>query len=118
MKSIESNPRESRCLDQISIGVVGVFSGYLIPLQLMPDSMQTAADWLPFKYMLGYSVELITGRYDRRAALELRKAQLRAAPPIHSESASRSDQLVTISSVSTESGEGQLGQVPPHADRP
>ncbi len=41
---------------------------------------------------------------DRRAALELRKAQLRAAPP--SESASRSDQTVTLSPVSTEAGEG------------
>ena len=42
---------------------------------------------------------------DRRAALELRMAQLRAAPP-KSESASRSDELVTLSPVSTESGEG------------
>ena len=45
---------------------------------------------------------------ERRAAPELHMAQLRAAPPIHSESASRSDQLVTLSPVSTESGEGQL----------
>ena len=42
---------------------------------------------------------------DRRAALELRTAQLRAAPP--SESASRSENLPTLSSVSTETGEGQ-----------
>ena len=42
----------------------------------------------------------------RRAALELRKAPLRAAPPMKSESASRSDQSVTLSPVSTESGEG------------
>jgi len=43
---------------------------------------------------------------DRRAALELRKAQLRAAPP-KAVRASRADQPVTVSPVSTESGEGQ-----------
>lgn len=44
---------------------------------------------------------------DRRAALELRKAQLRTAP-LWSESASRPDQLFTLSLVSTETGEGQF----------
>jgi hypothetical protein len=44
---------------------------------------------------------------ERRAALELRVAQLRAAPPIQSDGASRPDQSVTLSPVSTESGEGQ-----------
>ena len=47
---------------------------------------------------------------ERRAALELRKAQLRAAPPIHSDGDSRPDQIVTLSQVSTESGEGQTPQ--------
>ncbi len=41
---------------------------------------------------------------ERRAALELRMAQLRAAPP--SERTSRSEKLVTLSTVSTEAGEG------------
>jgi len=44
---------------------------------------------------------------DRRAALELRMAQLRTAPPIHSDGASRHDHFVTLSPVSTEAGEGQ-----------
>jgi hypothetical protein len=47
---------------------------------------------------------------DRRAALELRMAQLRTAPPIQSESASRSDTFVTLSPVSTETGEGQMSR--------
>ena len=43
---------------------------------------------------------------DRRAALELRMAQLRAAPPIQPDGASRPDQFVTLSPVSTGTGEG------------
>lgn len=42
---------------------------------------------------------------DRRAALELRRAQLRAAPPIDGTVLSNS--FLTITPVSTESGEGQ-----------
>ncbi len=42
---------------------------------------------------------------DRRAALELRNAQLRATPP--SERMSLSEELVTPSPVSTETGQGQ-----------
>ena len=43
---------------------------------------------------------------DRRTALELRKAQLRAAP-LQSDGASRPDLFVTLP-VSTEPGEGQV----------
>ena len=43
----------------------------------------------------------------RRAALELRMAQLRAAPPRQSDGASRPNQFVTLSPVSTDTGEGQ-----------
>ncbi|MEM7518086.1 MAG: hypothetical protein AAF368_14335, partial [Planctomycetota bacterium] len=54
---------------------------------------------------------------ERRAALELRRAQLRAAPPIQSESASRSDLFVTVSRVSPESGEGQVRWGPASWDK-
>lgn len=47
---------------------------------------------------------------ERRAAPELRRAQLRAAPPIQSDGATRPDNLVTLSPVSTESGEGHLSR--------
>ena len=47
---------------------------------------------------------------DRRAAPELRRAQLRAAPPMQSDSASRSDNSVTLSPVSTEAGEGHYAE--------
>ena len=43
---------------------------------------------------------------DRRAASQPAVGRLRAAPP-NSESASRFDELVTLSPVSTETGEGQ-----------
>ena len=50
---------------------------------------------------------------DRRAALELRRAQLRAAPP-KAVRASRADEFVTVTPVSTESGESQAS--PKRAD--
>ena len=43
---------------------------------------------------------------DRRAALELRMAQLRAAPPC--DCVAQSNSLITLSPVSTETGEGHL----------
>jgi len=60
---------KSVAIFDLYLGIVGVLSGYLIPLRLLPDWMQTMADLLPFKYMLGYPVELITGQYDVPAAL-------------------------------------------------
>jgi len=47
---------------------------------------------------------------ERRAALELRMAQLRAAPP--SGRMPRPNQFVTLSPVSTETGEGQSSRSP------
>jgi ABC-2 type transport system permease protein len=50
--------------------VSAILSGYLIPLELLPGWVQTAAAWLPFRYMLAFPVEALTGRLDRAAALE------------------------------------------------
>jgi ABC-2 type transport system permease protein len=52
-----------------------VFGGYLIPVELFPPALATAARWLPFRYQLGLPVELITASHDRTAALELLAAQ-------------------------------------------
>src|SRR5262245_50331447 len=36
-----------------------LFSGRLVPLQLMPSWVQTAADWLPFKWTFGYPIDTL-----------------------------------------------------------
>jgi ABC-2 type transport system permease protein len=37
-----------------------LFSGRLVPLQLMPSWVQTTADYLPFKWTFGYPIETLT----------------------------------------------------------
>ncbi len=41
-----------------------VLSGYLIPVELFPPVLRAATDWLPFRYQIGFPVELMTGAYD------------------------------------------------------
>jgi ABC-2 type transport system permease protein len=47
-----------------------VMSGYLVPFALMPGWMQRAAEVLPFRYQLGFPVEMMIGMTDRAAALQ------------------------------------------------
>lgn len=57
---------------EIWMGLFGVFSGYLVPLELFPPWLSTAARFLPFRYMLAFPVEMIIGMMPReRALLEL-----------------------------------------------
>lgn len=39
-----------------------LLSGYLLPLELLPDSATRALAWLPFRYMLALPVEILMGR--------------------------------------------------------
>ena len=39
-----------------------VLSGYLIPVDLFPPALRAVVDWLPFRYQIGFPVELMTGR--------------------------------------------------------
>lgn len=50
---------------EIWMGLFAVMSGYLVPLELMPSWLATAADWLPFRYMLGFPVQVMIGMADR-----------------------------------------------------
>jgi ABC-2 type transport system permease protein len=43
-------------------GLWTIFSGYLIPLELLPSGVRQAAYWLPFRYQLAVPLEIITGR--------------------------------------------------------
>ena len=48
-----------------------VFSGYLIPTELFPEPLRAVSDWLPFRYQIGFPVELMTGAHDLHGALLL-----------------------------------------------
>ena len=48
-----------------------VFSGYLVPVELFPKSVQAIVNWLPFRYQVGLPVELMTGSWGFHAALPL-----------------------------------------------
>ena len=59
-------------LFELWMGLFGVFSGYLVPLELFPHWVATAARFLPFRYMLAFPVEMVIGMLPReRALLEL-----------------------------------------------
>ncbi len=39
-----------------------LLAGQIAPVALLPGAMQTLAIWLPFRYMLGFPVEILTGQ--------------------------------------------------------
>jgi ABC-2 type transport system permease protein len=53
----------------VYFAVFMVMSGYFIPVELFPHWLQRVSDWLPFRYQIGFPVELATGVYDRLHAL-------------------------------------------------
>jgi ABC-2 type transport system permease protein len=53
---------------EVYLGIYAVLSGYLIPLELMPPWVTQLAQWLPFRYMLGFPVEVMCGFYPSDAA--------------------------------------------------
>jgi ABC-2 type transport system permease protein len=48
-----------------------VLSGYLLPVDLFPPGLRAVVDWLPFRYQIGLSVELMTGAHGVSEGLEL-----------------------------------------------
>jgi ABC-2 type transport system permease protein len=52
------------------MGLFGVFSGYLVPLDLFPPWLAGLARFLPFRYMLAFPVEMMTGLLSRQRVLE------------------------------------------------
>lgn len=46
-----------------------LFSGYLVPVELFPRNLKTIAQYLPFRYQLGFPVELMTGAHSMQEAL-------------------------------------------------
>lgn len=52
-----------------------VMSGYLVPLSLFPASIRALPDWLPFRYQLGFPVEVWSGALTLEQALPQLGAQ-------------------------------------------
>lgn len=48
-----------------------VLSGYLVPIDLFPPLLRDVLGWLPFRYQIGFSVELMTGALGRGEAAML-----------------------------------------------
>jgi ABC-2 type transport system permease protein len=48
-----------------------VLSGYTLPIDLFPARLRAVVDWLPFRFQLGLSVELMTGAHGRSDGLAL-----------------------------------------------
>jgi len=53
-----------------------VLSGYLIPTEIMPPWLRSAAALLPFRYQLGVPVEIMTGAHELPVAVDLCVGQL------------------------------------------
>lgn len=47
-----------------------VFSGYVVPIELFPPALRSVIDLLPFRYQLGFPVEVLCGAYDPAQALQ------------------------------------------------
>ena len=54
---------------EIWMGLFGVFSGYLVPLELFPGWVTALSRALPFRYMLAFPVEMLIGMQGRGRAL-------------------------------------------------
>jgi ABC-2 type transport system permease protein len=55
---------------ELWMGLFGVFSGYLVPLELFPRWVTALARLLPFRYMLAFPVEMVIGMEPRARALQ------------------------------------------------
>jgi ABC-2 type transport system permease protein len=62
-------------LFDVWLGLFGIFSGYLVPLELYPRWVYELSYFLPFRYMLAFPVELITGGLTRSQAFAQLAAQ-------------------------------------------
>jgi ABC-2 type transport system permease protein len=59
----------SSALFELWLGVYALLSGYLVPLELFPGWLHAIVQWLPFRYMLSFPVELALGLTPRAQVL-------------------------------------------------
>lgn len=53
---------QSTAFVQVFDGIRSVLSGVLAPIAMFPDALQAVLAWLPFRYMISFSVEILTGK--------------------------------------------------------
>jgi ABC-2 type transport system permease protein len=53
---------QTMAIANLYFGLFSLFSGYLMPLDLLPPAIADVAAWLPFRFMLSVPVELMTDR--------------------------------------------------------
>ncbi len=56
-------------LQDFWFGVYAFCSGYLVPLDLLPAPVTAVLNWLPFRAMLAFPLELLLGRLDQTAII-------------------------------------------------
>jgi ABC-2 type transport system permease protein len=55
--------------------LLSVFSGYIVPLELFPEWLSSAVQVLPFRFMVSFPVEALTGQLSPERALGLLAGQ-------------------------------------------
>lgn len=61
---------QSLGLYNVWFGIWSLFSGYLLPIELLPPGFAEVAHWLPFRAMLSVPIEIAAGMLRGTAALE------------------------------------------------
>ena len=67
---------QTMAVANLYFGLYSLFSGYLMPLDLLPGPIAVAAHWLPFRFMLSAPVELLTKSLDHERLARLLGGQL------------------------------------------
>jgi ABC-2 type transport system permease protein len=56
---------QTMAIANLYFGLFSLFSGYLMPITLLPHPIAAVANWLPFRFMLSVPVELLTKPHHR-----------------------------------------------------
>jgi ABC-2 type transport system permease protein len=67
---------QTMAIANLYFGLFSLFSGYLMPLDMLPPSVAAVAAWLPFRFMLSAPVELMTRSLDGERLARLLGGQL------------------------------------------
>jgi ABC-2 type transport system permease protein len=63
-------------LAEVWMGLFGVLSGYLIPIDLFPPWLRSICNVLPFRFLLSFPVEILLGRHSPLETVQLLGVQL------------------------------------------
>ena len=67
---------QTMAIANLYFALFSLFSGYLMPIDLLPGPIAALAGWLPFRFMLSAPVELMTRSLDRAHLVRLLGGQL------------------------------------------